>query len=425
MKRSATLKRLAHPVNGTTSTRTNKRQALTGPASSSATTTTSTTRKTTDMEPDKVELEERHPLASVEGFRGTHMRTFPCMWDKLRVQVHRQIQVGTECSGLESVMVALESLGLQDSCRLAFCCEKDPTARLFLRRVRQPSLFFEDITTRPVADMPACDLYVVGFPCQPWSVAGLNKGNEDRQGRGQIFDHILEYIRTKSPRTFLLENVQGLTYKTHAQVFHNILHALRCHGRYALSWQVLNTAKHGIPQNRERVYIIGILASMVSDDYAFPWPSPVPPKPIVRFLDADTGAARTQPGAGTIAERQNAQLLRKLTDDGANWRQEPYLLDIFASTARYMHNLSPCITRQRGGSMGHWVTCRQGLMTVKELLRLQGLPPGFAKLAKQLKISDRQMGMMVGNAMFVNVLVYLLHELMLVLDTAPSDGARL
>ena len=75
--------------------------------------------------------------------------------------------------------------------------------------------------------------------------------------------------------------------------------------------------------------------------------------------------------------------------------------------------------------MGHWVPCRQGLMTVKELLRLQGLPPGFAKLAKQLKISDRQMGMMVGNAMSVNVLVYLLHELMLVLDTAPSDGARL
>ena len=68
--------------------------------------------------------------------------------------------------------------------------------------------------------------------------------------------------------------------------------------------------------------------------------------------------------------------------------------------------------------MGFWVSCRRGLMTVKELLRLQALPPAFHELGRELMISDRQMGMMVGNAMSVNVLVYLLHELVLLVDTA-------
>ena len=68
--------------------------------------------------------------------------------------------------------------------------------------------------------------------------------------------------------------------------------------------------------------------------------------------------------------------------------------------------------------MGFWVSCRRGLMTVKELLHLQALPPAFHELGRELMISDRQMGMMVGNAMSVNVLVYLLHELVLLVDTA-------
>ena len=59
-------------------------------------------------------------------------------------------------------------------------------------------------------------------------------------------------------------------------------------------------------------------------------------------------------------------------------------------------------------------------MTVKELLRLQALPPSFQKLGQDLRISDRQMGMMIGNAMSVNVLVFLLHELVSLIDSRTS-----
>ena len=70
--------------------------------------------------------------------------------------------------------------------------------------------------------------------------------------------------------------------------------------------------------------------------------------------------------------------------------------------------------------MGYWISCRNGLMTVKELLRLQGLPASFRKLGQDLRISDRQMGMMIGNAMSVNVLVFLLHELVSLIDSRTS-----
>jgi len=357
-------------------------------------------------------------LPSALDYKGTNDRVFPCAWNELRVNVHRQIIVGTECSGLDAIMVALDCLGLAGHCRLAFCCEKDPTARRFLEAVRKPERMYDDITTRRVDAMPACDVYAVGFPCQPWSSQGLNEGREDRHGRGEIFDHLLEYIQIKAPRTFLLENVKGLTTKTHIAAFQKMLHALQCGGRYLISWRVLNTRHHGIPQNRERVYIVGVLASLVARGYQFPWPKQVPCQPLVELLDADAGMARAQIASGTLADRHKEKLLRKLTTDGARWRSEPYILDVFAACPRFMPRVSPCITRSRGGSMGFWVSCRRGLMTVKELLRLQALPPAFHELGRELMISDRQMGMMVGNAMSVNVLVYLLHELVLLVDTA-------
>ena len=352
-------------------------------------------------------------------YRGTKTRDFRCVWHTLRMTVHKQITVGTECSGLDSIMVAMDSLGLAGHCRVAFCCEKDQTARRFLRAVRQPEQMYDDITTRPVNAMPSCDLYAVGFPCQPWSSQGLNEGKEDKLGRGVIFDHMLEYIQRKKPRTFLLENVKGLISKIHLPAFSQMLDALRCDGAYLVSWQLLNTANHGIPQNRERVYIVGVLASLVPSDYDFQWPSPTECKPLVQFLEPP-GVARTQISNGTVAHRNKEALLRQLTAAQTNWRSEPYMLDVFAPTPRHMKNMTPCITRSRGAAMGYWVSCRNGLMTVKELLRLQALPPSFRKLGQDLRISDRQMGMMIGNAMSVNVLVFLLHELVSLIDSRTS-----
>ena len=75
------------------------------------------------------------------------------------------IRVGTECSGLEAVMVAMGKMGLMHQTQLKFICEKDAAARRLTLSHASPSLVYEDITTRPVERMSVCDVYAAGFPC--------------------------------------------------------------------------------------------------------------------------------------------------------------------------------------------------------------------------------------------------------------------
>ena len=133
--------------------------------------------------------------------------------------------------------------------------------------------------------MPFCDVYVSGFPCQPWSTAGLSK--DDRHGRGCIFPYIHEYIKTKWPKCFLLENVKGFTNAKHKDAFANVLKSLRSGlgDQYMVSWRVVNTADYGLPQNRPRLYIVGMLRVAIQDQNRFKWPRPVGCVPLASLLE--------------------------------------------------------------------------------------------------------------------------------------------
>ena len=149
---------------------------------------------------------------------------------------------------------------------------------------QEPVRFYEDITTRPIAELPRVDVYAAGLPCQPFSRAGLRAGVDDRHGRGQIFPHISEYILRKPPRAFVLENVQGLLGKSHRGVWKQMLATLRSNGKYLVRARVLNTLNFGIPQNRPRVYIVGVLRTGIPVGQTFLWPRPLgPPPPLATF----------------------------------------------------------------------------------------------------------------------------------------------
>ena len=120
------------------------------------------------------------------------------------------IRVRTECSGMELVAMALRNLGVLDQCSLEFCCEINKWCKSFIMQNHPPKRFFDDITLRDPKTTPPCDLYVAGFPCQPFSRAGLRQGTNDATGRGSIFDHIIPYLRAHRPRAVILENVAGL-----------------------------------------------------------------------------------------------------------------------------------------------------------------------------------------------------------------------
>jgi len=113
---------------------------------------------------------------------------------------------------------------------------------------------YGDITTINERDLPQFDLLVGGFPCQSFSIAGKRKGFEDT--RGTLFFEIARIIREKQPRFLLLENVKGLLSHDKGNTFTTIISTLDELG-YDCQWQVLNSKNHGVPQNRERVFIVG------------------------------------------------------------------------------------------------------------------------------------------------------------------------
>ena len=113
-----------------------------------------------------------------------------------------------------------------------------------------------DIRTVNTKDIPDHDLLCAGFPCQSFSIAGKRLGFEDT--RGTMFFEIARIIRDKRPRYFLLENVKGLLSHDEGKTFQTILGVLSDLG-YEYQWQVLNSKNFGVPQNRERVFIVGHL----------------------------------------------------------------------------------------------------------------------------------------------------------------------
>ena len=124
--------------------------------------------------------------------------------------------------------------------------------------------------------IPKFDMLIAGFPCQPYSIAGLRQGLDDSKGRGQVFLSILEILRKVRPKAFLLENVKGMLSHDRGRTIDYMCDQLRTLGGKSSVYQVLkpkvlNSMTHGgIPQNRERVFLVGFLDQV---DYSeFSWP---------------------------------------------------------------------------------------------------------------------------------------------------------
>lgn len=113
---------------------------------------------------------------------------------------------------------------------------------------------YGDIAKINAKELPDFDLFVGGFPCQSFSIAGKRGGFEDT--RGTLFFEIARIVREKQPQTMLLENVKGLLSHDKGRTFRTIISTLDELG-YDCEWQVLNSKDFGVPQNRERVFVIG------------------------------------------------------------------------------------------------------------------------------------------------------------------------
>jgi len=192
------------------------------------------------------------------------------------------MKVGTDFSGIGAPEMALKYLGIDFES--LFACEIDKYARQSFGQLHKPKKFYNDITTRNHKEVEQLDLYVAGFPCQSFSMAGKRKGFEE--ARGTLFFNVAEFIQINQPKVFVLENVKGLLSHDKGNTFQTIVDILSNGGGtqngqisldvfedglgYHIYWQVLNTKDYGIPQNRERIFILGF-----KDFREFSFPKPI------------------------------------------------------------------------------------------------------------------------------------------------------
>ena len=178
------------------------------------------------------------------------------------------ITVGSDFSGVGAFNQALTRLGIEY--KEIFACDMDKYARqTFIHNYGEPQYYPTNVYDREIPSK-SIDIYMTSPPCQAFSLAGKRLGKDDK--RGILFFNSHEFIQVNKPRYFIFENVKGLLSDDGGKTFSewvNMLGGKSVNGvpiifpyedsvPYHLYWKVLNAKEHGVPQNRERVFLIGI-----------------------------------------------------------------------------------------------------------------------------------------------------------------------
>ena len=149
--------------------------------------------------------------------------------------------------------------------------EKDKKAALTYKENFKNKLIVDDIRNLKKKDFPKIDILLSGFPCTSFSIAGYRKGFED-ENTGDLFFETLRIIVATKPKVIFLENVKNLVGHDNGKTFRIICQALENNGYY-IKYQVLNAKDFGnIPQNRERIYIVGFRNKKKYQNFEFPKP---------------------------------------------------------------------------------------------------------------------------------------------------------
>jgi len=170
--------------------------------------------------------------------------------------------------GLGGFNTGFKTLGYPMS--IEFASDIDKTVQRVYRRLYGHEVW-GDINSIDPADIPDHDILCGGFPCQPFSKAGLQKGFS-HTGKGDLIFSVLRILRAKQPEAFFLENVENLKHIEGGESFRTIIKELEISG-YVVKTKVLNTADFGLPQNRKRLFFVGIRNDIVgADSFEFPAP---------------------------------------------------------------------------------------------------------------------------------------------------------
>lgn len=260
------------------------------------------------------------------------------------------------CAGIGGIRLGFEQAGF----KFSGWCEIDPGASKLYESYfnTQDERYFNDITTINTEELPDFQVLTAGFPCQPFSVTGKRQGFNDT--RGTIFHDIVRILQDRKPRCFLLENVKGLLSHDSGNTFKTIVQILTDIG-YEVEWQLINSRCFMVPQNRERIYIVGHLRGF---------------------------NGRTTEGIFPIGK-------------------DEIILDESKLQHRYKFSINPLLrssdtAERRAKALGSFRIVRY--LTPKECFRAQGLPDGMVDKAFEIGLSRSKLYQCAGNSVSVPVI---------------------
>jgi DNA (cytosine-5)-methyltransferase 1 len=269
---------------------------------------------------------------------------------------------------------------------------------------KEASLTIMDINNLRISDLPEFDLLLGGFPCQAFSIAGYRKGFNDDKGRGSLFFKIAEIIAERKPKAFFLENVKNLKMHDNGKTFSVIKKTLENLGYYIKS-EILNSMTHGnVPQNRERIFIVGFLDKKSFDKFKFP-----------KEVDLTTNFKELLEKSVDEKYYYNGKTLYSRLKDDVNSEDK-----VYQWRRRYVREnksgVVPTLTANMGTG-GHNVPIildKKGIrkLTPKECFLMQGFPKNF----KLPKMADSKLYKQAGNSVTVPVVERVAKEMMKVLN---------
>lgn len=246
-----------------------------------------------------------------------------------------------------------------------------------------------DITQINEKNIPNHDILVAGFPCQAFSMAGLRKGFEDT--RGTLFFEVARILKEKRPHTFMLENVKNLARHDNGKTFEVILNVLK-ELNYTVEYEFLNSRDFGLPQNRERIYIVGFNNYTIKNSKLFTFPTP--PHTATRLADI---LEENVDSKYTISDKLWSS--HKLRKKKHKLKGNGFGYSLFDEDSVYTSTLSARYYKD-----GSEILINQGLgrnprkLTPREAARLQGFPENYI-----IPVSDTQAYKQFGNSVSVPV----------------------
>jgi len=306
------------------------------------------------------------------------------------------LKVGGLFAGIGGIELGFKKAGF----KISWANEIDKNACITYRLNHSHKLIEKDIRELDPKDVEKIDILVGGFPCQAFSIAGYRKGFGD--DRGNVFFEILRFIDELDPQIIFLENVKNLHTHDKGNTFKVIKQELEDRGFY-LHYKVLNSCDFGVPQNRERIYIVGFKDKQTYDNFSFPQPKKLT-KTINDLLDKGVDKSFYYTSS-RYYEQLKAEMKNK--DTLYQWRR--------VYVRENKSKLCPTLTANMGTG-GHNVPLVLDddirKLTPKECARFQGYPEEF----RFPPIAKSHLYKQVGNSVSVPVIEAIAKEIKKALD---------